>query len=163
MISLDQIRQLEAKVHAAVATIQTLRTENHTLKGKLESYERRIEDLQHMVDAFKSDQAEIERGIVSALERLDALEDAVSESALPDTTGAVPTPPEDPAPSTGEMPSAAAPTAAETDRDAGGEPTALGESSAPRDGAPEPLPEADGDEDTDEDLPAEDEPELDIF
>lgn len=79
MISLDQIRNLEHKVHAAVSRIRTLSSENATLKQRLESYEERIAELETLVSAFKADQEQIEAGIVAALSHLDELEDAVSE------------------------------------------------------------------------------------
>lgn len=80
MISLEQIRSLENKVHTAVSRIRALSEENATLKGRLESYEQRIAELETLVSAFKADQEEIEAGIVSALKHLDELEDSVAES-----------------------------------------------------------------------------------
>ena len=83
MITLDQIKKLEAKVHAAVERIHTLSSENETLKERLEKYEGRIGELEQLVSAFKSDQDEIEAGIVSALQHLDELEDNVSKDTIP--------------------------------------------------------------------------------
>lgn len=81
MISLEQIRQLETRVHTAVERIQTLKAENDALKLNLGQYEERIAELEKLVTAFKSEQEEIEAGIVSALSQLDALEDSVSEGS----------------------------------------------------------------------------------
>ncbi len=83
MISLEQIRSLQERVHTAVSRIRTLSAENATLKERLESNEKRISELETLISAFKSDQEEIEAGIVAALRHLDELEDSVSEpSAL---------------------------------------------------------------------------------
>jgi hypothetical protein len=79
MITLDQIRLLEKKVHAAVAQISNLKHENSVLKEKLQSYEKRINELEARIGEFKQDQSEIEQGILSALDQLDKLEDDVLE------------------------------------------------------------------------------------
>ena len=79
MISLEQIKQLESKVHGAVARLKTLTSENMTLKKRLEQYEARIGELEELISEFKNDQDEIEQGIVAALSQLDSLEDAVAE------------------------------------------------------------------------------------
>ena len=80
MISLEQVKQLETRVHSAVARIRSLTAENTTLKENLSSYERRIDELEKLVSAFKSEQHEIEAGIIAALSQLDGLEDAVAET-----------------------------------------------------------------------------------
>lgn len=79
MISLEQIRSLEERVHTAVSRIRALSAENVTLKERLESYEKRISELETLISAFKSDQEEIEAGIIAALRHLDELEDTVSD------------------------------------------------------------------------------------
>jgi len=80
MISLEQVKQLETRVHSAVARIRSLTAENTTLKESLSSYERRIDELEKLVSAFKSEQQEIEAGIIAALSQLDGLEDTVAET-----------------------------------------------------------------------------------
>lgn len=85
MVSLEQIRKLEQKVHAAVTRISVLTEENETLRTQVSEYERRLGELQQLVDAFKHDQDEIEAGIVSVLKHLDQLEDRVGD---PDETPA---------------------------------------------------------------------------
>lgn len=79
MISLDQIKQLESRVHSAVERIRTLTAENAGLKDRLSTYENRVGELERLVSEFKSEQAEIEAGIVAALAKLDGLEDTVTE------------------------------------------------------------------------------------
>ncbi len=78
MISVDQIRQLETKVRHAIEVIHTLREENDLLKTKLSGYESRIEELEVLIDSFKQDQTNIEKGIINALQQLDVLEDIVT-------------------------------------------------------------------------------------
>ena len=95
MISLEQIKQLETRVHSAVARIRSLTAENTTLKESLSDYETRIDELEKLISGFKSEQHEIEAGIVAALAQLDGLEDAVAESSaddLPATTSDQPEP-----------------------------------------------------------------------
>ena len=88
MITLEHIRKLDQKVSAAVNIISTLRGENEALKGKLGDYEKRIQELEKLVDVFKEDQSEIEQGILNALSQLDKLEDDMSSSDQPATEAA---------------------------------------------------------------------------
>jgi len=77
MISLEQIKALEAKVHSAVDEITRLRRENQTLTDALNSSEQRLRELEGLVGEFKNEQAEIEATIVRTLENLDQLEDGL--------------------------------------------------------------------------------------
>lgn len=77
MVSLEQIRLLDKKVHDAVSRIDGLKRENNSLKTKLESYQHRISELEKLIENFKKDQVEIEDGIKSALEELNKLEDGI--------------------------------------------------------------------------------------
>lgn len=77
MISLEQIRTLESKVHKAVSMLASVQEENQLLRDKLSAYESRIEELEYLIEEFKEDQSEIEQGIISALNHLDHLETAV--------------------------------------------------------------------------------------
>ena len=77
MISLEQIRSLETKVHKAVSMLTAVQEENQLLRSKLGACENRVEELEFMIEEFKEDQSEIEQGIISALNHLDHLEDAV--------------------------------------------------------------------------------------
>ena len=88
MITLEQIHQLDQRVHNAVELIQKLRSENESLKLKLDGYEKRIEELQKLVSDYKEDQGEIEKGILKALDQLDALEDEI-DSPEPSTQGVI--------------------------------------------------------------------------
>lgn len=82
MISVEQIKHLESRVHSAVERIRALAAENRTLKERLGDYELRINEFQRVIDGFKAEQAEIESGIVSALRQLDELEDNVDAPAV---------------------------------------------------------------------------------
>ena len=81
MISLEQVKLLESKVSRMIEHAKKETEENARLKEKLESYEKRIDELEVLVRRFREDQSRIEDGILSALDRLNQFEDAL-ESAL---------------------------------------------------------------------------------
>lgn len=90
MISLEQVRALEARVEKAVAFIASLRAENAALKDGLleaelrtEAAEARTAELEDLIKEFQKDQERIEEGIVQALRKLDAFEDVVHAAAKP--------------------------------------------------------------------------------
>jgi chromosome segregation ATPase len=88
MLTLDQIRKLEAKVQRAVSYIAELKDEKTLLKQKLETYQERIEELEVLITDYKEDQQEIEQGIKNALFHLDQLEDDIplaGAAAKPDS------------------------------------------------------------------------------
>ena len=78
MVTLEQIKLLDNKVHEAVTRIDALNKENSALKSKLETYQHRIDELEKLIETFKKDQGEIEEGIKSALDELNKLEDDLS-------------------------------------------------------------------------------------
>lgn len=79
MITIDQVRLLEQRVQKIIGRVTELRAENITLHEQLQNYQERIEDLEHRIEGFASNQEEIEAGILSALQRLDEVEDAVGD------------------------------------------------------------------------------------
>lgn len=83
MVTLEQIKQLDAKVAKAVELISQLRQENKALTDKLENYQLRIEELEILINEFKNSQGEIEEGILHALQELDKLE----QSTVPPKAG----------------------------------------------------------------------------
>lgn len=85
MIRLDQIKLLEGKVNRAVEQIRLLREENKALKRTIEKSQARMGELEGLVSRFKSDQDEIEQGILRALKNLDKLEDEVATRAKKET------------------------------------------------------------------------------
>jgi septal ring factor EnvC (AmiA/AmiB activator) len=85
MVTLEQVKLLEAKVAKAIGYVEKVSSENAELRGKLGSYQKRIDELEVLVQQFKEDQGRIEDGILSALDRLNQFEDAIERSL--DTKG----------------------------------------------------------------------------
>ena len=81
MISLEQVRLLESKVTRAIEYVKKVTEENSSLKGKLDSYQKRIDELEVLIKQFREEQSRIEEAVLSALDRLNQFEDAV-ESKL---------------------------------------------------------------------------------
>ena len=81
MISLEQVKLLESKVTRIIDHVKQVDEENTVLKKNLDSYQKRIEELEVLVQQFKEEQSRIEDGILSALDRLNKFEDAL-ESTL---------------------------------------------------------------------------------
>jgi len=77
MVSLEQVKLLESKVTKAIDYVKKVTEENKTLKDKLDSYQKRIGELEVLIQQFKDEQGRIEDGILSALDRLNQFEDAV--------------------------------------------------------------------------------------
>jgi len=91
MITLEQIRLLESKITRAIDLIRVLKEENSTLRKGLESAQRRMRELETLVDGFKTDQKEIESVIVRTLHNLDELEEsAAAPGGIPATPGGIP-------------------------------------------------------------------------
>lgn len=78
MISLEQIRLLEDKITRAIDLIRILKEENTTLRKGLDSAQRRMKELEGLVDGFKNDQQEIESAILRTLKNLDELEETTA-------------------------------------------------------------------------------------
>ena len=80
MISLDQVKLLESKVTRAIDYVKKVTEENSSLKGKLDSYQKRIDELEVLIQRFKEEQSRIEDSILSALDRLNQFEDALENT-----------------------------------------------------------------------------------
>ncbi|MDR1108325.1 MAG: cell division protein ZapB [Spirochaetaceae bacterium] len=80
MVTLEQIKLLETKVVKALDFVNQVTGENTLLKEKLDTYQKRIDELEVLIQRFKEDQGRIEEGIISALNRLNQFEDAVEKS-----------------------------------------------------------------------------------
>jgi FtsZ-binding cell division protein ZapB len=98
MITLEQIRLLESKITRAIDLIRVLKEENSTLRKGLESAQRRMRELETLVDGFKTDQKEIESVIVRTLHNLDELEESAAtpggiSAAVPAAPAAAAAPP----------------------------------------------------------------------
>lgn len=111
MVTLEQIRQLDARVRRAIEVIGKLRDENYTLKNRLAEYQDRIEELEVLIANFKEDQSEIEQGIVHVISELEHLEDgpAAAKAATPAAKAASPEAPAAPSRSRAQHDGTAAP------------------------------------------------------
>jgi hypothetical protein len=87
MVTLEQIKLLETKVARTIDIVNRVTDENTFLKGKLENYQKRIDELEVLIQRFKEDQGRIEEGIVSALNRLNQFEEAIEGSLSPVKSG----------------------------------------------------------------------------
>ena len=83
MISLDQVVLLQKKVEAAVAKINSLNgevaqlsSENDALRRKCAELTNALADKSGLVSSLEAEQNRIEKGILEALDQLDAVEDA---------------------------------------------------------------------------------------
>jgi chromosome segregation ATPase len=74
MISIEQIRQLQDKVNRMVEHLSSLQQENTLLRSRIGSYETRISELEKLIDSFRSDQNEIEQGILLTITQLETYE-----------------------------------------------------------------------------------------
>jgi FtsZ-binding cell division protein ZapB len=129
MISLEQIRLLEAKIARAIDLIRVLKEENATLRKGLDSAQRRMKELEGLVDGFKTDQKEIEAVILRTLKNLDDLEESAARK--PDMARAA-APAREPAPAGASPalpngPSNGGRSDAATEADAAGDASAKGE------------------------------------
>ena len=86
MITLEQVRLLESKVTKTIDYVKKVTEEKTALKGKLDSYQKRIEELEVLIQRFRDDQSRIEDGILSALDRLNQFEDALESKLSTETT-----------------------------------------------------------------------------
>jgi FtsZ-binding cell division protein ZapB len=80
MVTLEQIKLLESKVGKAIDIVTRITGENARLKDKLENYQKRIDELEVLIQRFKEEQGRIEDGILSALDRLSEFEAALENS-----------------------------------------------------------------------------------
>jgi hypothetical protein len=84
MVSLEQVKLLESKVIRAIEYVDQITEENGLLREKLESYQKRIDELEVSIRRFKEDQGRIEEGIASALNRLSQFEADMKKSLSPE-------------------------------------------------------------------------------
>lgn len=87
MISLEQVLLLETRIGKAIDYIKTLESEkedllshNKDLQEKVDSNQKRIDELEVLAMRFKEDQGRIEDGIIAALDRLSQFEEAFENS-----------------------------------------------------------------------------------
>jgi len=87
MINLEQVKLLESKVAKAIDYIERVIAENAALRQRetelqlrLESYQKRIDELDVIIMQFREDHGQIENGILAALDRLTKFEEALEKS-----------------------------------------------------------------------------------
>ncbi|MDR0312205.1 MAG: cell division protein ZapB [Treponema sp.] len=92
----DENASLKGEISSLKGEVTSLKDENATLKGenvslkgentsllaKLETFQRRIDELEALVKRFQEDQSRIENGILSALDRLNQFEDVLESTLL---------------------------------------------------------------------------------
>ncbi|MFI3257541.1 MAG: cell division protein ZapB [Spirochaetales bacterium] len=79
MISLEQIKLLEKKVESALQKIVELQNLNSKLENENSDLQTEVELLKEHCSRFEQDEAKIEQGIISVLNRLNSIEDAVRQ------------------------------------------------------------------------------------
>ena len=87
MINLEQVKLLETKIAKTIDFVERISRENAALvrreaelQEKLESYQKRIDELEVLIMGFKEEQGRIEGGILAALDRLSQFEEAIEKS-----------------------------------------------------------------------------------
>jgi len=87
MINLEQVKLLETKVAKTIDFVERVSKENAALvkreaelQEKLETYQKRIDELEILIMGFKEEQGRIEDGILAALDRLSRFEEAIEKS-----------------------------------------------------------------------------------
>jgi hypothetical protein len=80
MVSIEQVRLLESRVIKAISYVDQVNEENALLKSKLGDCQKRVEELEVLIQRFREDQGKIEEGIISALNRLNKFEDDMGGS-----------------------------------------------------------------------------------
>src|SRR5574344_1451569 len=97
MISLDQVLLLQEKVETAVEKIgkltgenTQLKSENDALRSKCAELTKALSENTELVSTLEQQQGQIEQGILSALNRLDTVENAVLNGAGSNTSTSAP-------------------------------------------------------------------------
>lgn len=81
MITIDQILTLQEKVESAVQKIEQLTAENAALRSKCAELTNALSAKTEQFSSYEADQNKIETGLLKALERLNAVENAVLNAA----------------------------------------------------------------------------------
>ena len=89
MISLDQVLMLQKKVETAVekisflkGQIEQLKSENDALHTKCAELTKALDEKTELVSSLESNQGKIEEGILSALNRLDTVENSLLDGSV---------------------------------------------------------------------------------
>lgn len=82
MVSLEQVKLLETKVAKVIEHVELITGENNFLKAKLGDYEKRIDELEVLIQRFREEQNRIEEEILATLNRLNQFEGAAPAAPL---------------------------------------------------------------------------------
>jgi chromosome segregation ATPase len=82
MVSLDQIQLLEQKIEIAVGKIVRITEENLSLHRELQQLKTKNESLQGIITKSQDEQIQIEQGILSIIDRREAIETTVLETVV---------------------------------------------------------------------------------
>ncbi|MBQ9538041.1 MAG: hypothetical protein IJU95_02120 [Treponema sp.] len=95
MISLDQVLLLQKRVETAVGKInflsgqvEQLKNDNDALRAKCAELTKALDEKTELVSSLEVNQGKIEEGILTALNRLDAVENAILSGQAVDSTAA---------------------------------------------------------------------------
>ena len=87
MINLDQVKLLETKVAKTIDFVEKVSKENTALlrreaelQEKLDTAQKRIDELEVLIMGFKEEQGRIEDGILAALDRISQFEETIEKS-----------------------------------------------------------------------------------
>ena len=80
MISVETILLLQQKVESAVQKIEQLKSENDALRAERSELTKALSEKSELLSRFSADEKKIEDGILGALSRLDAVENALLDS-----------------------------------------------------------------------------------
>jgi predicted nuclease with TOPRIM domain len=87
MINIEQVKLLEAKVSKTIDFVDRISKENAALiqreaelQEKLESYQKRIDELEVHIRDFKEEHGRIEEGFFAVLDKLSQFEDSMEKS-----------------------------------------------------------------------------------
>ena len=95
MISVETIALLQQKVESAVQKIEQLKAENDALRAERSELTKALSEKSELLSRFSADEKKIEDGILGALNRLDAVENALKDAqALPNNPSVQPTEPQ---------------------------------------------------------------------
>jgi chromosome segregation ATPase len=91
VVSLEQLKLLETKVIKAIEFIEKVTGENAFLKGKLNSCQQRIDELEVVVTQFREEEKQIDNKFHSIFDRLNQIEDAWERKSTGDSNKALET------------------------------------------------------------------------
>lgn len=91
MISVETILLLQQKVESAVQKIEQLKSENDALRAERSELTKALSEKSELLSRFSADEKKIEDGILGALNRLDAVENALLDSSGGATAAVQPT------------------------------------------------------------------------